>query len=355
MDDSREMTLEASLDTLLREPPEAAKERAATAFDKEAAPFQNRFVLFGSGNTGRRILARLREDGIEPLAFADNGRSRWGSTIDGLPVLSPAEAAARYGRTAAFIVTIYNRDHSFPDTRKQLLTLGCVKVISVIPVRWKYHETFLPHFRDDLPFNVLQDAESIREAHTLWADEASRREFIAQVVWRLTGDFDSLAAPYPDQYFPADLIQGIPDEFFVDVGAYNGDTVREFLKRRGHTFRKIVALEPDQRNFVELSECVRGLPADISRKIDVLAFAASNRACRLRFSDGSDTSSALSDTGSVEVDCVRLDDLLASSRPTFVKMDVEGAELDAIAGCTRILAEHAPASEEAWHREDRSE
>src|SRR5215471_18818556 len=126
MYESRELTLEDSLDALLRESPEAAKERAASTFDNEAAPFDKRFVLFGSGNMGRRVLARLRQDGIEPLAFSDNGRGRWGSTIDGLPVLSPSDAAARYGRNAAFIVTIYNHNHSFPDTRKQLLELGCV-------------------------------------------------------------------------------------------------------------------------------------------------------------------------------------------------------------------------------------
>src|SRR5215471_17640199 len=130
MYESRELTLEDSLDALLRESPEAAKERAASTFDNEAAPFDKRFVLFGSGNMGRRVLARLRQDGIEPLAFSDNQSSQWGKAIDGLDILAPRDAVARFGSDAVFVVTIYNNRHSFPDTRTQLLNLGCRKVIS---------------------------------------------------------------------------------------------------------------------------------------------------------------------------------------------------------------------------------
>src|SRR5215471_1645320 len=80
-------SLQAQLRDLLSEPIDTAKERARIAFDSEVRPFNNRFVLFGAGNTGRRILARMRQDGIEPLAFSDNQSANWGKTIDGLEVL----------------------------------------------------------------------------------------------------------------------------------------------------------------------------------------------------------------------------------------------------------------------------
>jgi len=180
MQTTPDVSLQTWLDDLLSELPKAASERARTTFDREVKTFQNRFVLLGAGNMGRRILMRLRQEGIEPLAFADNRSALWGNTLDGLVVLPPEDAATQYGRSATFIVTIYNNNHSFPETRDQLLTLGCENVVSVIPLRWKYHETFLPYFRDDLPDKVLLQRDAIREAYQLWSDDTSRREFVAR-------------------------------------------------------------------------------------------------------------------------------------------------------------------------------
>jgi FkbM family methyltransferase len=331
------------LDELLSESVESAKERARATFDAEIAPFQKRIVLLGAGNMGRQVLACLRQDGIEPLAFSDNNSGQWGKTIDGLDILPPKEAALRYGSNAAFVVTIYNNRHSFPDTRNQLTALGCKKVISVISLRWKYHERFLPYYRDDLPYKVLLQGQPIREAFEIWTDEASRREFVAQVAWRLDGNFDPLGTPdFEGGYFPRDVARFTQDEFFVDIGAYDGDTIQRFLDVLGHDFRRILALEPDHQNFDLLTRYVAKLPERLASKITPLPLAASNRNCRLRFMEGAGTSAALSEGGSVEVEAIRLDDLLSEDHPTYIKMDIEGAELDAIEGCRRIIAEDRP-------------
>lgn len=292
---------------------------------------------------GRRVLARLRQDGIEPLAFSDNRESNWGKTLDGLPVLSPDEATRRHGRDAAFIVTIYNHNHSFSDTRTQLTALGCAKVVSVVLLRWKYQEAFLPYFRDDLPHKVLLQATEIREAFRLWADEASRREFVAQIRWRLCADFDRLGLPLWEQaYFPQDIFQFAQDDFFVDVGAYDGDTVRKFLAARGNQFERILALEPDPGSFKRLIDYLANLPLSLRSRIEARALAVGAEACRVRFASGQETSSAFSERGSIEVECVRIDDLLDAQQPTYIKMDIEGAELDAIAGGRNILAQQTP-------------
>ena len=148
MDQATQKSLETQLDELLSEDIDVARDLAATAFDPEIDPFGESIVLFGAGNIGRRILARLREDGVEPHAFSDNNASSWGKTVDRLPVLKPAEAAERFGRKAAFLVTVYNPWHKFVDTLAQLRGLACQKIFSVLAFRWKHHDLFLPHFRD---------------------------------------------------------------------------------------------------------------------------------------------------------------------------------------------------------------
>ena len=83
----------AELDRLLSEPLSSVRDRENSAFDKLLAGCENHVVLFGAGNLGRKVLRSLRSIGVEPLAFADNGQPKWGSHVEGVPVLSPKDAA----------------------------------------------------------------------------------------------------------------------------------------------------------------------------------------------------------------------------------------------------------------------
>jgi hypothetical protein len=62
----------------------------------------------------------------------------------------------------------------------------------------------------------------------------------------------------------------------------------------------------------------------------------------VRFSGSGLAAAAISESGDIEVDCVRLDDALAGEAPTYVKMDIEGAELDALLGASGILSASSP-------------
>ena len=347
-------SLENQLEALLSEPVEHGQHRAKSAWDAELRRCAGRIVLFGAGNTGSRVLARLRQDGITPLAFSDNAPSSWGTARDGLPVLSPEDAAAQYGRQSAFVVTICNRDHNFAETQRQLQDLGCALIISAIPLRWKYQETFLPYYHHDLPHKVLEQALQVSETMSLWSDEESRREFLAQVRWRLLGDSSALGPPAPGcQYFPSGIFRLSPEEVFVDVGAYNGDTIRQYLALRGSCFRQILALEPDPENFRELGRCLDKLPPGIKSKIRAKPLAAGAECSSLRFQGGRGEGSSLDPQGAVEVQCVRLDELLSSLGPTFIKMDIEGAELEALGGARQTLRRHAPILAAcAYHTQD---
>jgi hypothetical protein len=56
----------------------------------------------------------------------------------------------------------------------------------------------------------------------------------------------------------------------------------------------------------------------------------------------SGASSTVSVTGDKEVQCVTLDELLAEERPTFIKMDIEGGEIEAIHGAARTIRRSRP-------------
>ena len=170
-------------------------------------------------------------------------------------------------------------------------------------------------------------------------------------------DFDGLANPDAEtMYFPRDLFRLRSDEVFIDCGAYDGDTLEVFMKESASAFRKIVALEPDPANFIVLERNWRQLLAEEPHRLEAYPLASGAREERLFFSaDGDDASRVLtSGTGDVvEVEAIALDNFLGEPAPTYLKMDIEGSELDALAGASRIIRNEAPLLAIcAYHKQD---
>jgi FkbM family methyltransferase len=347
--------LDRGLQELLAEPREEALRRARSAFDEQAGSSDAPLVLFGAGNLGRKTLAGLRAIGIEPIAFTDNNPGLRGKEVEGVRVLPPDEASRTFGERAVFVVTIWRGEGNdrMRERCAQLRRLGCARVVTFLPLFWKYPDVFLPHYAVDLPHRVLDAKERIEKAFGLLSDDASRMEFIGEVRWRVRGDFDQLGEPVSNEiYFPEDLHRLSPDEVFVDCGAFDGDTIRRFLARQPDFQGRIKALEPDPANFGKLTRYVESLPAALRRRIDIFPWAASSRRETLRF-NATGTEAASVGSGSTQVQGVALDELLEDCRPTYIKMDTEGAEPEAIRGAFRTIATHRPAMAICvYHRQD---
>src|SRR5262249_33859626 len=331
------------------------REREQCSYDRLVAPFDGRLVLFGAGGLGRKALAGLRKVGIAPLAFADNNPRLWNNEVDGLRVLAPADAARLHGDSALFVITVWGalgRDRM--KQRRQLLTdLGCRAISSFLPLFWKYADVFLPFYAVDLPHKVHEQADRVSQASTLWADESSRREYLAQVRWRLTGDFDGLPDPTTQaRYFPAEVLKLLGDQALADCGAYDGDALAPFLEASRGSFRAVDAFEPDPDNFAKLEQAVAALPEHLRTRVHLHRSAVGARAGKVRF-EATGTAASTVGTGPLEVDCVRLDDALERRPPTFIKMDIEGAELDALVGARRLIQRGKPLlALSAYHLQD---
>jgi FkbM family methyltransferase len=344
------------LESLLNRDLEAERNRERSWYDQLTEERKGRLVLFGAGNHGRRILNGLRTVGSEPLAFADNNPALWGKAVEGIPVFSPQESAKRFGNQASFLVTVFSHGtgHSFQALKGQLQSLGCSSVVPFAPLFWKHADIFLPDYSVDLPHKVVQDADSVRTAYRLWADDQSRREYLEQLQWRFAPDSERFSSPHPEEYYlPRDLVDKQDDEVFVDCGAFDGDTVRAFLKSRGERFRRVVAFEPDPKNFEALSQYVAGLPERVSDRIDLHRTGTGLRRETVRFSATGNMGAAIAAGGEIEITCVPLDEVLADLPPTYLKMDIEGAEPDALAGAAELIRRHSPALAICvYHRQD---
>ena len=342
--------LETQLDAILNEDIKSVINREQTNFDKLTTPFSNALVLFGAGSLGKKTLAGLRKLDIKPLAFVDNNPKLWNTFVDGLNVLSPSDAANKFGNRAAFVVTIWSPDFRFTNLKQQLVKLGCSTVISFVPLFQKYSDTFLPHVLPhvcvDLPHRVLQHAEEVRNAMSLMADDISRGEYLAQLKWLMdptdmSGTFHALVPGLKD--LPLDLVSLLPSEVFVDCGAFNGDTLKSFLQYSEASFSKIIAFEPDPINYSKLETYISTLPKGIKDKTSTFQMAIGSKRESLRFDALGTVGSSLGDAGSIEVNTFPLDELIGmDSIPTFIKMDIEGAEIDGLLGGKNVIAHSSP-------------
>jgi len=333
-----------SLNALLDESIEHATRRAEASFDLIAGPLADKLVLFGAGNFGRKTLDGLRQVGVEPLAFVDNDPLLWGTSVDGLPVLPPNQAITRFKNEAAWVITIWNNGggHQQAEVCSQLWQAGAYPVTQAIHLFWKHPAAFLPHYGLVLPQDVLQQSDLVRQAFSLFDDEESRRVFVARVRNALWPEFYGMEARerhFP--YFPPDLIALSPDERFVDCGAFDGDTLREFVEHRGSSFQQYIGFEPDERNHARLVEYANTLPADIRRKLSLCQMAVGGRAETVGFVSTGNWSRVAAE-GDNEVICDTIDSLLGRIEPTFIKMNIEGGEAAALLGARRVIESCTP-------------
>ena len=348
-------TVRRLVQQLLSEDVDVARDREQRTFVDLAGTRADSVVLFGAGGLGRRCLGALRRHGIEPLAFADNNRRLWGMDVDGLCVLPPAEAASRFGRKAVFVISIWGARGAdcMSDRVEAVHALGCDLVLPFGPLLWRYPHDVLPHYAVDLPHNVLEQRSKVLAAFDLWADAQSRQEYLGQLRWRLLFDFEGLGPPSNESiYFPRDLIQIDPDEVFVDCGAFDGDTLRDFLQAAPGPLSTAVAFEPDPDNFARLQAMVRSLPAKVQERLEIARSGVAASDGTVRFAAGGGPSSHIGD-GDVEIDVVALDSYLGGRRVTFIKMDIEGAELDALRGAAGHIRSQTPIlAISCYHRQD---
>ena len=312
------------------------------------------FVLFGAGGRGRRILSGLRDVGITPVAFTDNQSALWGSTVQDLAVLSPNDAARDFPN-AVFIATIWSDriGHPIQALRSQLAALGVRRVASFTALYEKYPDIFFPDFFLNRLSTVQGQQGAILRATELWKDSASVAEFVAQLALRITLDFENVdrTCDYT-AYFPPDLFELSDRESFVDCGAFDGDTYKDFHRVTRGRFQRYVAIEPDARSFERLNDRIPSeSPSPSADKVRTLQIAVGERSGVIHFSADGSTESHVSDQGAQEIQCQTLDEVLSHEAPTYIKMDVEGAESSALRGASQTLAKHRPIlAVSAYHR-----
>ena len=136
---------------------------------------------------------------------------------------------------------------------------------------------------------------------------------------------------------------------FIDAGAFPGETAVIAARMVGPE-GKVLAFEPDPVNREYLEEMLEA--NGVSAIVDVSGYALSGSRGDSLFSPRGDGGSRISDHGKIKVDTLGLDDVVSGldrRKGLFVKMDIEGAELDVMRTAQDTLERGAYFAIAAYH------
>lgn len=170
-------------------------------------------------------------------------------------------------------------------------------------------------------------------------DNVSRETFKAAVRFRQSYARKDAPGFVKQQYFPDDVVGLSNNEVFIDCGAFNGDTAKKFIEKCGGEFKKIVCFEPDSANFAALERNFAN-----NNRVETIRAGVWNVNTTLKFNDGKGAGSALSNVedDAVSVNVMAIDGVECCQDATFIKMDVEGAEMNALKGAVKVIVRNRP-------------
>lgn len=186
---------------------------------------------------------------------------------------------------------------------------------------------------------MLEHFDELSLVHDILYDNTSKMVYEKLIEYRITGDIECLKS-CETQKDEAYSLLGLSDsEIYADLGAYVGDTVLEFLEHIGRKYEKIIALEPNSRNFRKLTENTVGF-----KNIVAVNAAAGDVNTTITITKGGGRMIRRAENG-VSISQVTLDSIIekmSSNGCTYIKYDVEGAELEAINGSKKTIEMYKP-------------
>ena len=326
---------------------------------KDISQYIDKIVLYGAGSAGIAFLHYLNDVGIFPVYFSDGDCEKHGKRCENLMIISPEEIVDKLGKDALVIVTIntdgnnYCRDFKatllaggHQGVHKKLQAVGCHNVIDYTYFRrcfslFKGGKYNLPATSD--VYLMEEHEEDIKKVYNMLDDEDSKKVFLGILKFRMLDDSaDIPIISEKNMYFEYDLFPRIEEEILVDCGACGGSSLEIFLRKNEGQFTKYYGLEPDLYNYKRLEKYIEGLPEDISNKMVYKNTAAYNTDSQTNFFVLSGPGTFAADIGPDKVSTTRIDSLLAGEKATYIKMNIEGAEVPALEGAEHTIRTYKP-------------
>lgn len=168
----------------------------------------------------------------------------------------------------------------------------------------------------------MSEQENIIKGIDIFEDNLSKEVYVKAICDRLHPNI--CETPYwryqtQNEYFDMSFWKLSSSEGYLDIGAYTGDTIEKFLDVTGGC-RFFYAYELDEKIFNELQVNIRDKLVNDSKAFNV----------------------GISDATSEDGQFIKLDDVEYPDKVSFIKMDIEGFEENALRGGKKIIKKYKP-------------
>ncbi|AGA70299.1 methyltransferase, FkbM family [Desulfitobacterium dichloroeliminans LMG P-21439] len=293
--------------------------------------YDKEILLYGAGRVGGLVYDALTGNGQSVTAFLDIRGSRE-MRYRSKPVYNLDDIALPQDviENAIVLLSFDSSEAYFNAVANQLRAVGFRDIL-----HYKYAAVFLYN-----PLAIQKAQQDILEFADLLEDEASIQVFYQFIKAKLISDFSAFCMPCDEpQYFAKSIKFRKGYQRFVDCGAYSGDSILTGLSH-GIPIQSVVCFEPDEKNFSLLHQNMESCK-DIQSAI-CFPCGVADRTGKFFFTNQGTAGSHISECGGEMIRCVSLSEALVGFHPTFIKMDIEGAEYSAILGAKKILVEDKP-------------
>ncbi len=281
-------------------------------------------ILYGMGLGAEKIIAELEQRGLKADDIFASDEFVRGHSFKGYKVLKYSEVCEKY---KDFNIVLCFASH-------------IDSVIEHIEKINKEHTVFAP----DVPVaggglftrEYIQENESkFDEVYSRLADSESKRVYLDILSFKVSGKIEYLLRSFceKDRVYSEILKLGDGEEI-IDLGAYDGDTIREFTSATNGKYKHITALEPDAKSYKKLLKNTDGM-----KNLTTLNMGVWSKKDTLIFSADAGRNSKLSSSGT-SVEVTDIDSLNIPA--TFIKMDIEGSEMRALEGMESTVKTYLP-------------
>ncbi len=295
-----------------------------------------RVAVYGAGNVGRQVATLLRSRGVEVAVMID-ARAAQLRSVDGIPVVLPT---ASREASMPVVIGVFNREADPESIHTVLRASGAVRIIDFVELHARFSDELGARYWLVAQDELRGHEDEMREGLSRWSDSASREYYAQLLSYRLTGDAELLPVPVSGvPYRPPDLPQPEGPVRFVDGGAFDGDTMRSWSDA-GITLENYWGFEPDPENFKALVEWWH-LHESFAADRSLIRAALGARMGTAQFSAGGGEASSIG-SGGIDVAVCALDATLGAESPNEIKLDIEGAEPDALDGARALIIRARP-------------
>jgi len=300
-------------------------------------------IIVGASVEGRKLAEICESNGISVAAIVDDNPILRNTQILELHVKSVDSLKSLNKSTHVIIAT-----HRSLDIKIRLKNMGFNKVAPLMLLQCLFPEKFSPHdFHKGLQEDIFENIDDYHKLYISLSDQKSKDTLLAILNYRLLFDPQVLALmSRNDLYAPSDIFSLSDKEVYIDGGAFDGDSIRMFLERTNNSFERVIGFEPDPTTF-EL------LRLKIPEGIEIANIGLSSAYNEVFFEAHGNRLSAVSTNGHTKATLTDLDGFLNGSVATYIKLNIEGEELDALQGAKKTITQYSPKlAVSAYHRPD---